>query len=66
MADFEVRVKITNVSPHVRILIQLESLELELSIEIYEFMNGAATDQIWSMVEDQPLRVCFQMVKRQN
>ena len=60
MADFEVGVKITNVAPRVKIPIQLESLDLEFPSRSYEFLKGAATDQLWTTVEDQPLQARFQ------
>ena len=46
MADFEVGVKRTNVTSYVKVPMQLESCELELPSKSYEFLNGAAIDQI--------------------
>ena len=63
MADFEVGVKRIIVTPHVKVPMQLESLELEFPSESYEFLNEAATGQIWTTAGDQPIQVHFQIVK---
>ena len=59
MAEFEVGVKMKNVTSYVKVPMQLEPYELELPSKSYEFLNEAAIDQIWTTVKDRPLRVHF-------
>ena len=65
-ANFEVGVKKKIVALHVKITMKFESLNLEFLSGSYEFLKGAATDQVWMMAEDQPLQVRFQTRKRSN
>ena len=46
MAEFKVRVKRTIVTLQVMVSTQLESLDSEFPSGRYEFLKGAATDQI--------------------
>ena len=66
MTDLKVGVKRTIIDLHVKVPMQLESLDLEFLSGSYEFLKGAATDQVWMMAEDQPLQVRFQTRKRPN
>ena len=52
MTEFEVGVKRTIVTIHVKVPMQLESLELELLSGSYEFLNETATNQIWITAAD--------------
>ena len=66
MAEFKVGVKRTIITLHVKVSTQLESLDSEFPSGRYEFSKGAATDQIWTTTEDQPLQAQMQIPKRHN
>ena len=57
IADFEVGVKRTIVALHVKVPMQLESLNLEVPSGSYEFLKRADSYQIWTIAADQSLQV---------